>query len=414
MGHRLVRQGGSVLEIGLLGMLALAGACGPSTTKNAASDGGAANSGSPTNAAGAGADPGSATDLNSFLEQQGRAFCERLFKCFEANDDFMAERFVLESVQGCQDEVARVDGTDSRVRDLVAQVQAGNLHYMPEQGQKCVAALAECNGPNSFWEGPCSEAFDGKAQIGENCQRHEDCAGDAYCASDGMCAGQCQPRKQLNESCQGSQECAQGGALLVCDRNSAPTSVCRALDQSPKASLGQACTRAFTGVGSLVLCQDNLWCATVPGGDPATDALGHCIEPIAGDGACVDSDDVCLEGMCDTVAGVCRPFTMRKKAGESCDRTLFVFCDPLLGLRCSDAGTCEGSGDGSEGSGCFGGDLQRGCDPGLFCDEDPLAPTKAGTCRALLPAGAACETPQSCSSGSCSDQKKCLDRPCFY
>jgi Dickkopf N-terminal cysteine-rich region len=429
MGYSLVRVGGSALAAALLGMLLLGG-CGetkkpPHATAGAGdvnsggdgsdtSGGTASSGGSAANSGGTSGNPGNATDLDSFLEQEGPGFCPRLFRCFEANDDFLGERFVLETVQGCKDVLARSNATSYGLRDLRAQVEAGNIHYVPEQGQKCLADLAQCNGVDSLTQGPCREAFDGNAKTGETCQRDEDCAGDAYCQVPGTCPGQCQPRKKPNESCERDNECAYTGADVFCDHDSGPSPVCRALEPSPKVGKGEPCTRAYTGAGSLTLCQDNLWCATLPGGDPVADALGHCIEPIAGNGACVDSDDVCLDGLCDASAGTCQKYTLRKKAGETCDKALLVICDPLLGLSCNDAGTCEGSGDGTEGSACFSGDFQRGCDPGLYCQKDPaVVASTPGICRAQLPSGAACQQSQSCDSGDCGADQKCLERACF-
>jgi hypothetical protein len=363
---------------------------------------------------GAGNDPGAATDLDTFLAEEGRGFCARLFRCFESGgDDFMAERFALETPQRCEDLLARVNATSRDIRDLRAQIAAGNIHYVPEQGQECLSALAECNGTDSFGGGACREAFDGKAKTGEACQRAADCAGDAYCDLEGACPGTCQARKAEGETCVLSSECAYTEGAVFCDHDSGPMPVCHTLAASPKVGLGKPCTRNLTGAASLLLCSDDLWCATLPGGDANQDPLGQCAKPIAGSGACADGDDVCTDGLCDETAGTCQAYTLRKQAGETCDKASRTFCDPLASLVCGPDGTCLFSGDGSEGKGCFTSDLQWGCDPGLYCKKPLLASSdEPGTCEQLLPDGAACDRETNCESGGCVNMS-CTKRGCY-
>ncbi|HXK20049.1 MAG TPA: hypothetical protein VNG33_19695, partial [Polyangiaceae bacterium] len=188
---------------------------------------------------------------------------------------------------------------------------------------------------------------------------------------------------------------------------------CHTLAASPKVGLGKPCTRYLSSAATLVLCSDELWCATVPGGDPTSDVMGQCAKPIAGQGACVNSDDICAEGLCDDVAGSCTSYTLRKNAGETCDKQLRVFCDPLGGLICGPAGTCQGSGDGSEGSGCYTSDLQWGCDPGLYCQKPAQSSSDTlGTCTRLLADGATCDWDGDCASGGCVDMA-CGKRACY-
>jgi hypothetical protein len=335
-----------------------------------------------------------------------------LFRCFEGDDDFVGERIVLKTEQGCRDLLARVNATERTVRDLRAQVDAGALHYDPENGRKCLDELAVCNGLNSLVDGDCREAFDGNAKTGEACQRSEDCAGDAYCAVVDTCPGQCTPRLHEGEACELDDDCAYTTGVVFCDRSSG-TGVCHTLEPSPKAGVDEPCTRNLDGATSLILCQDELWCATLPGGDSVEDVLGHCVPPIAPGGACVDGDDFCSAGMCDRAAGACRSVTLVAKSGGACDKVNGVICDPTLGLHCNAAGTCDASGDGREGSACYTGDLVRSCDPGLFCAKPADATSDVpGVCRALLADGATCDRPTSCASGNC-EASVCGGRPCF-
>lgn len=419
--------------VGVLGLQLLLVACGHADKNSVANTGGAGTSDAGANSSGKASSSGSAgkasggggssahggsssggsgdaTDLDSFLEAEGDGFCARLFRCAEGGDDFSGERIALKDPQGCKDLLARVNASSRLLRDLRAQIAAGNIHYAPREGQKCLADLAACNGVDSLNDGACREAFDGNAQTGEACMRSEDCAGDAYCATPQVCGGQCTPRKQEGEPCERDIECAYTSGAVFCD-NSTTTGVCHTLLPTAKAAQGEPCTRNFEGAEALTLCQDGLWCATVPGGDPNADALGQCALPIPTDSPCVDGDDFCGDGVCDTTAGVCRRVTLVATAGAACDKTTWLVCDPTLGFHCNAGGTCDASGDGREGTACFGSDLQRGCDAGLYC-ADQSTSNEPGTCRPFVADGAACNNSQDCASGNCMDGA-CSGRPCL-
>jgi hypothetical protein len=377
------------------------GSAGKTSSSAGSNHGGSSSSGS-----------GEVTDLDTFLEAEGDGYCARLFRCVEGSDDFSGERLALKNEQGCKDLLVRVNANSRLLRDLRGQIAAGNIHYVPQQGQKCLADLAACNGVDSLQDGACREAFDGNAKTGEMCMRSEDCAGDAYCATPEACGGQCVPRKQEGETCERDIECAYTTGAVFCDHSTA-TPVCHTLRPTAKAAEGEPCTRRFEGAEALTLCQDGLWCATVPGGTPNEDTVGQCALPIPPDSPCVDDDDFCKDGVCDSTAGVCRSLTLVAKAGAACDKATWLVCDPTLGLRCNAAGTCDGSGDGSEGTACFGSDLQRGCDAGLYCAEpDQSISNDPGQCRPFVADGAACNNNEDCASGNCMDGA-CGGRPCL-
>jgi hypothetical protein len=381
------------------------GSAGKSSTSGASSSGGSSSGKSSCGSV-------KPTDLDGFLEGEGDCFCERLFRCAEGDDDFVGERIVLKNVQGCKDLLARVNANSQILRDLRAQIAAGNIHYDPVNGQKCLEDLGTCSGVDSLNEGACREAFEGKAKTGEACARSEDCAGDAYCGTLQECGNKCTPRKQEGEPCQRDNECAYTQGAVFCDHSTA-TPVCHTLLPTAKAAEGEPCTRNFEGAEALTLCQDGLWCATAPGGDPAADVVGQCAPPIPSDGPCVDGDDFCSDGVCDTALGACRHVTLVAEAGAACDKPAGVGCDPALGLHCNAAGTCDASGDGSEGSACFASDLQRGCDAGLYCAKAPETTSDdPGVCRAFVADGAACSDKRECASGSCTDGV-CGGRPCL-
>src|SRR5512146_2552876 len=137
---------------GVLGLQLLVVACGhadknPSSPNKGGSDSGdagASSAGAPGrggSAAQGGSGSANVSDLDGFLVAEGVGFCARLFRCFEGNDDFVAERLLLKTEQGCKDLLARVNASERSVRDLRAQVAAGALHYDPENGQKCLDEL---------------------------------------------------------------------------------------------------------------------------------------------------------------------------------------------------------------------------------------------------------------------------------
>jgi hypothetical protein len=254
--------------------------------------------------------------------------------------------------------------------------------------------------------------LEGDAKPGEACQRSEECAGDAYCSISGACPGVCAARKAEGEPCDRDNDCAYAGGAVFCDHSQA-TPVCHTLAPRAKAAEGEPCTRNLEGADSLTLCQDDLWCAELPGGDPRTDVLGRCSLPIAENAACLDSDDVCSDGMCKEDTKLCQRVVVLQKAGAACDKAAFAICDPTLGLRCSSGGVCIAAGSGSEGSTCFTGDLQRACDPGLYCAKAPQASAdETGTCRALLATAEVCAGSNDCASASCVDGV-CDARPCL-
>jgi hypothetical protein len=374
---------------------------------------GGGTGGTGTTSGGSGND---ATDLETFLEQQGKGYCARLFRCTEANDDFLGERLALETPAGCEELLARVNASSRSMRDLRSELAAGNVRYVPEQAPACLAELSACNGLTSLGDGSCREVFEGTTKTGEACHRSEDCAGDAYCALEvgGACPGTCAPRKPEGASCEYDNECAFTTGIVFCEHANGATGICRTLEKSKPAGKGEPCTRNLKGATSLILCQDGLWCAALSGGNPNADVLGECASPIPLGMPCVDDDDACATGICDTASQLCRSVTIRKEAGQACDEEAFTYCGPLQGLRCGLDGTCHGSGDGREGSACFSSDLQRGCDAGLYCAKAAgTTSVDPGQCQPLLPDGAACDNASNCLSGNC-ENGVCGGRGCLY
>ena len=322
---------------------------------------------------------------------------------------------MIETPADCEELLGRVNATSRTIRDLHAAVAAGSVHYVPAQGEACLAEISACNGVDSLTDGSCREAFEGNAKSGETCYRSEECAGDAYCVLGNACPGKCAPRKPEGAACDLEMECAFTTGVVFCEHaDSNATGTCRTLEKAAPAAKGQPCTRNLKGAQSLILCQDGLWCATLSGGAPNTDILGECALPIPIGMPCVDGDDVCENGLCDTGTQTCRSVTLRTQAGQTCDEEGFTYCGPLQGLRCGADGTCHGSGDGSEGSDCFSSDLQRGCNAGLYCAK-AAGSTSAdlGKCQPFVVDNAACNSSSDCLNGNCVNNV-CSGRGCLY
>jgi hypothetical protein len=295
------------------------------------------------------------------------------------------------------------------MRDLRAQIAAGNVRIVPAEAQKCLAALATCNGPTSLDTGECRDVFEGNVPLGAACQRSEDCAGDAYCNTGGMCPGTCEARGGENDPCNDRDSCSFANGLASCNTEAAAPACHKLTIES--VGLGEACTQRLLDATELLYCEEGLWCGAAPGGTTA-DPLGQCREPIPTNGECLDFDDVCAEGFCDTNAGKCGAVMLLDTVGAACDRATYAVCDPILGLHSSADAKCEKSGDGSEGSLCFTGDWQRPCNVGLYCQRPEQAPPSTGTCQPALAVGKSCESSGECASGVC--DTTCQERYCAY
>lgn len=439
MGLSLARIGGTA-ALATWVVSAFVGGCGPKKTSNPAGtgndagaaqsdggadsgDAGAGNNGGSRNAAGAdsgGSAAGGSSnmvtvgELDEFFDAQGKGFCQRAFRCFEGNDDFSTAHLIFQTLARCQTLVERITATGASQRDLRAQSAAGHLHLVPEQAQRCLEDLAACNGPNNFDGGSCRDVFEGDAALGEPCQRSSDCLGDAYCDTTASCPGSCVARKPEGEPCSRDDECSYTEGVLSCYHGMAATGMCHTQTWAPKAAKGEPCTRRLSPAAQVVTCADDWWCDTAPSGDPDTDVMGVCALPIANGMPCRDSDDVCATGVCNTDTLVCAPVQVATGEGDACNKEELVICDPLRGLVCGKDLKCQGSGDGSEGSGCYNSDYQLGCKPGLYCDRTGATSSdELGTCRPLVAAGDACGANSACESNSCGTDKTCGARACF-
>jgi hypothetical protein len=123
---------------------------------------------------------------------------------------------------------------------------------------------------------------------------------------------------------------------------------------------------------------------------------------------------VCANGFCNSDTARCEAMKIVTTEGDACNKDELVICDPLRGMVCGKDLKCHGSGDGSEGSGCYSSDYQLGCEPGLYCDRSGAASSdELGICRPLVAAGSACSSDSACESHLCGAEKACAARGCF-
>ncbi|HYP90225.1 MAG TPA: hypothetical protein VEQ59_18770, partial [Polyangiaceae bacterium] len=226
-------------------------ACGGEKTENEKDRGGQGASGS--------SPAESPTKAGDFFSAFAHGYCTRLFRCFEASDDFMGARVLLKTVEGCESELQKIEEQLASRRDVQAQLAAGRLHYDAEAARRCIAELSVCNGIDSLTAGSCRDVYEGSAKSGEACQRSEDCAGDAYCEIAGGCPGQCRPRKASGDTCSYDEQCSYTTGVVFCDL-AATSPVCRTVPRGSNAGLGEPCTRRLSAE-PVTSCADDLWCA---------------------------------------------------------------------------------------------------------------------------------------------------------
>ena len=177
----------------------------------------------------------------------------------------------------------------------------------------------------------------------------------------------------------------------------------------PDAAGGAQCGAipAGTDAVTVVGCASGFYCA------PAVNGVGTCRRILTEGSPCTRSYGcalglVCL-GAASTPVTTCRRLNVVDAVGGVCDALLEAgYCNPLAGLRCSAAMTCERAGDGTMNAPCPPGNLTISCQAGLYCDAASM------TCQPKVAVGAACRADDDCVSGECGDGEtpRCLERIC--
>ncbi len=210
-------------------------------------------------------------------------------------------------------------------RGIDPLIASGVVQFDAASADACIEALKtgafDCAKPETEPE-PCTKVFVGKRQLGEECDRQQECAPGLYCFnSAGRCAKD-PPRGKQGDACQAT--CFMSETGKVCNGGSfeSEPAECfvednlRCSDQGicePAYKEGDDCGFNFCGAG--------LYC---------TAASMKCAK-LQTEGQPCDTYDACIAGLyCDQTAQVCT-----KRIG--------------LGMPCDDNESC------AAGSGCFDG-----------------------------------------------------------
>jgi hypothetical protein len=346
-------------------------------------------------------------DAQTFIDHFWGAYCKQIMTCTVADNDAIGERLLLGTEARCLEAFREILGEEPPTRDLLAQIEAGTVRFVPEAADACIAEASDCKWGGYFPNGPaCRAVFEGTVPVGGACNRWEECAGAAYCDHTDGCPGRCALLGEPGEPCNSRWDCNPGDGYAVCDWDANDT--CARLPIGPRAELNEPCTVDPLLVTEFVVCENGLFCDAGDGTSPT----GVCRMPIGDGEACDSSNDVCDGNRRCVDQTSCETIVIARSVGDACDSTANVYCDVYSGLTCV-AGRCELFGDGTVGSDCRDSDIYQRvtCNDGLYCARDPLDPYMAdGTCQTLLDTDAPCEAADECASGACDGT--CAPRYC--
>jgi len=306
---------------------------------------------------------GGPVQLDNVCEEMKDALCDYLKRCD-------LEWYFQFATRGTCEEMFDCD--DMELDEMAKSVDAGRMSYDPDLAGRCLKALrtADCANIDAIFEempDECEQVFTGLVAQDGDCYREEECSEGLYCdESVSDCPGQCQPYKNLGDSCVGG-DCDPD--VADCDWQQG---ICVALKGA-----GESCED--------IDCQEGLVCDY--NSDPAV-----CLDPAGEGGSCTSARGCetglqCLSGKCTGPAGAGQACDI----GEELEGFMFAcvpnyYCDADIVMQ-EHTGTCKPKkGAGSE---CI---LLYECKAGLLCigvqiDGQNIVP---GSCGQPLKAGAAC------------------------
>jgi hypothetical protein len=278
---------------------------------------------------------GGPVELQNVCEEMKDALCDYMKKCdLEWYLQFAAHMTCEELIE-C-DEM----GLD----EMEKSVAAGRLSYDAALAGKCLQSIrnAKCGVFDDIFENledECGGVFAGLVALDGDCYMEQECSEGLYCdESVSYCPGQCQPYKNLGDTCSGG-DCDPD--VADCDWQQG---ICVEL-----AGAGEVCDN--------IECQDGLVCDYDT--DPAV-----CLDPAGAGGSCSSARGCetglqCLDGVCTGPAN----------AGQECD-----------------------IGDEFEG-------IMFACAPNYYCDADIAMQERTGVCKPKKGAGSECILFYECKSG---------------
>lgn len=277
----------------------------------------------------------------------------------------------------------------SAVLDLQRAVDAGTVTVDYNALAACLADVG-ANCTYSPMVGiPCLDLFEGTADLGDSCLRHEECAGDAYCAYEEACPGTCAEQVDVGDPCNVSEQCDKGSYdAAVCSEGT-----CFGITFEPGNEVGDDCGRRpidTPNEGTYAFCEAGTFC------DNETE---KCVA-IAGPSEACTSPIGCVPGYsCEGVeVSQCEPVAFGQ-LGDPCGGDGDLTCDTYARLVCDEeAGECVSAGAGVDGDPCdLGAPEEEQCAFGFFCSLEG----EVSLCRPLIENGDACSLNEQCVSGVC-------------
>ncbi len=247
--------------------------------------------------------------------------------------------------------------------------QRGLLSISKEKAEKCLEVVKEshpCNplAVNLMDISECSNLFEGKKTVGDECYQNEECA-DGWCKmGKTQCPGHCVLYVHKNEDCNESKDKCEPG--YVCR-----TSGCAKLTQGV---VGDPCS-------SDEQCSNFLYCNK----KSEDDAAGICYKK-KGVGQHCDKNNECLIGL-SCIKNQCSGSAITNTSGEVCGQTSGKICNYFSKLDCIN-GTCQSFPQTNENCSLF-------CETGTFCNQQ----TKR--CEAYQGIGHKCSSNLDCDSQFC-------------
>lgn len=356
-----------------------------------------------------GTNTGGTVTVDTLTAEYATAACRSLFQCPGTGDTATAQAF-FENPTACVDRI-RAFGAVA-FDDLTASIRAGRARLDGPAARQCLDRLAtSCQLSDLDASQFCPTAIVGTVAVGGGCWRTLECAPGSFCDHGGAsgpraCPGTCRAQLVPGAPCTSSRQClVPAGHVALCE-----TGACVDATVGAAAVDGAQCGAMATGanVVTLIPCATGSYCANVSAN------VGVCRRVLTEGTPCTRDTDACPTGLaCVASAGTttttCRRVPVVNAVGGACDaRGQVGFCNPLLGLRCNAAMTCERPGDGTLNARCQSGDFFLSCQSGLYCNATAM------TCQAKLAAGAECSTDAACASGECGtgSPRRCLERVC--
>lgn len=356
------------------------------------------------------ASPGArgAVTVDTFVAEYVPAACAALFACPPTDEDTPA-RIVFESPARCVERLPVVAA--AQFDDLLASLRAGRVRLDGAAARRCFDRIAtRCAAQGVALTGMCAEALSGTVASGEPCWRSLECVAGTWCdhgyaIGSRNCPGTCRPQLEPGRVCTSARECAASlGRAARCQGGRCVEAI-----EGADAAEGAPCGAIALDADTVreVGCAAGLYCATTLSG------VSTC-RPILTEGETCTRFYGCASGLtclgyASTPVLSCRRLNVVDDPGGPCDPLWETgHCNPLAGLVCGAARTCERAGDGTRGARCPPGALTISCQAGLACD------TVTMTCQPVAAEGAACRGDTDCASGQCGDgpTPRCLARIC--